>query len=79
MGYFQPFIIDYIPVTLWGRDVLPDMGAVLTTQPAQRMMKSMGRSLGRGLGNVFYRESPTVLVKSRLHTIWDWSGLGNLS
>lgn len=37
-GYFQPFIIDNIPVNLWGRNVLHDMGAVLAMQPTQRMI-----------------------------------------
>lgn len=31
-GSFQPYVLD-IPVTLWGRDVLDDMGFVLTNEP----------------------------------------------
>ena len=40
MQYCTPadIIIDNIPVNLWGRVVLHDMGAVLTTQPVQRMI-----------------------------------------
>lgn len=41
-----------IPVNLWGRDVLDDMGAVLTTQPIQQMLKSQGYCPDKGLGKM---------------------------
>ena len=41
-GICQPFVLENIPVNLWGKDVLQGMGAVLTTQPAEKMMHKMG-------------------------------------
>ena len=49
-GFFQPYVLPGLPVNLWGRDLLAEMGAVLTTQPtkvspplrkATSMMKAM--------------------------------------
>lgn len=78
MGYFQPFIINHIPVNLWGRDV-HDVGAVLTAQPAQRMMESTGRSPGRGLGKFFLQGKPYSTSEEEQITRHpcDRSGLGN--
>lgn len=73
MGYFQPFINGNIPVNLRARDVLHDVGAVLTTQPAQRMMRSMGRSLGRGLGNSLQGKAYSTTEEEQI-TRHAWTG-----
>ena len=54
-GYFQPYVLPGLPVNLWGRDVLSEMGAVLTTQPtpppvASQIMQQLGWRPGQGLG-----------------------------
>lgn len=55
-GYFQPYVLPGLPVNLWGRDILEDMGVILTTQgpsssqKATRIMQKMGWTQGKGLG-----------------------------
>lgn len=55
-GYFQPYVLPGLPVNLWGRDILEDMGVILTTQSsssvqkATRIMQKMGWAQGKGLG-----------------------------
>lgn len=55
-GWFQPFVLEQMPTNLWGRDVLNDMGAVLTTQPVRNVMRKQGKSCSvsdkTGLGNL---------------------------
>ncbi|XP_032159609.1 endogenous retrovirus group K member 7 Pro protein-like [Mustela erminea] len=53
-GVFQPYVCA-IPVSLWGRDVLEQMDARLTTsalysEASQAIMKKMGYRPGQGLG-----------------------------
>lgn len=56
-GWFTPYVLP-LPVNLWGRDLLQDMGFTLsndhlTTQyspQAQNMMRKMGHECGKGLG-----------------------------
>lgn len=56
-GWFTPYVLP-LPVNLWGRDLLQEMGFSLTNDhitklyspQAQTMMKRMGHTQGRGLG-----------------------------
>lgn len=51
-GRVTPYVVD-IPITLWGRDILTQMGMKLTTEyspQSQQMMKHMGHVPGMGLG-----------------------------
>lgn len=54
-GLFQPYVLEQIPVTLWGRDILNQMGMKITTEgiyseQAQNIMKKQGHKWGKGLG-----------------------------
>lgn len=55
-GWFQSFVLEQLPTNLWGRDVLNDMGAVLTTQPVGNVRRKKGKpfceSDKTGLGNL---------------------------
>ena len=51
-GSFVPYILP-LPVNLWGRDILRDLGLVLSNEysvPATQIMKKMGYKEGKGLG-----------------------------
>lgn len=51
-GVMQPYVLD-LPVSLWGRDLLKDMGFKLSNEysPAsQKMMKTMGYHPNYGIG-----------------------------
>ncbi|XP_062943693.1 endogenous retrovirus group K member 7 Pro protein-like [Cynocephalus volans] len=51
-GRFTPYVLP-LPVNLWGRDVLQNMGFVLSNEyspQAQQMMQNMGYKQGGGLG-----------------------------
>ena len=51
-GSFTPYVLP-LPVNLWGRDLMTDLGFTLTNDyspQAQRMMKEMGYVPGEGLG-----------------------------
>ena len=54
-GYFQPYVLPGLPINLWGRDVLSEMGAVLITPstpppPASQIMLQLRWRPGQGLG-----------------------------
>lgn len=51
-GRFVPYILP-LPVNLWGRDIMTDMGLTLTNEyspQALQIMKRMGYKQGKGLG-----------------------------
>ena len=51
-GKIQPYVLD-LPISLWGRDLLRDMGVRLTNEyspAAQDIMRRMGHIPGRGIG-----------------------------
>lgn len=51
-GYFTPYVLP-LPVNLWGRDLMHDLGFTLTNEyslQSQRMMERMGYVHGQGLG-----------------------------
>lgn len=51
-GHFRPFVLQ-LPVSLWGRDILTDMGITLTniySQKAHSMLLKQGYIPGKGLG-----------------------------
>ncbi|XP_017655380.1 endogenous retrovirus group K member 18 Pro protein-like [Nannospalax galili] len=53
-GIFQPFVLS-IPISLWGRDVMKQMGITLTTDncyspQSKKIMSKMGYRPGKGLG-----------------------------
>lgn len=77
-GIFQPFVLPNVPVNLWGRDVLDAMGAVLTTQPVQRMMKNQGFCPGKGLGKNLQGDPVPVSDKpSAVRPSYNRAGLGH--
>ncbi|KAM4816117.1 endogenous retrovirus group K member 7 Pro protein-like [Urocitellus parryii] len=51
-GTFQPYVLD-LPISLWGRDLMKDMGFQLSNKysaVAQKIMQDMGYRPGLGLG-----------------------------
>lgn len=51
-GSFMPYVLP-LPVNLWGRDILQDLGLALTNEYSQQaidIIKGMGYKEGRGLG-----------------------------
>ncbi|XP_028635400.1 endogenous retrovirus group K member 6 Pro protein-like [Grammomys surdaster] len=51
-GVVQPYVLE-LPISLWGRDLLKDMGFKLSNEyslSAQRMMQDMGYAPGFGIG-----------------------------
>ena len=54
VGEFQPYVLE-VPISLWGRDLLTEMGYVLSNEgvyssQSQQMMQKMGHRSGQGLG-----------------------------
>ena len=52
MGYFQPYIIPGLPINLWGRDILKDMGVLLCSPNSivTNMLLNQGFFPNVGLG-----------------------------
>ena len=52
MGYFQPYIVPGLPVNLWGRDILKDMGVLLCSpnSTVTSMLLNQGFLPNGGLG-----------------------------
>lgn len=56
-GLVQPYILDHLPVNLWGRDVMEGMDLKLTLDipfsslQANTIMLAQGHIWGKGLGN----------------------------
>lgn len=75
-GQFQPYVLA-VPVSLWGRDLMKEMGFVLTNEgsyssPAQGIMAKMGYVPGRGLGRSLQGRVSPVMARKKT----DRSGLG---
>ena len=51
-GTFQPYIVPGLPVNLWGRDVMRDMGVYLfsPSEPGAQQMSDQGLLHNQGLG-----------------------------
>ncbi|XP_060246601.1 endogenous retrovirus group K member 6 Pro protein-like, partial [Meriones unguiculatus] len=68
-GSFIPYVLP-LPVNLWGRDILQDLGLALTNEYSQQavdIMKRMGYKEGKGLGKQ---------EQGRLHPISQESNTG---
>lgn len=48
-GVFKPYVLEHLPINLWGRDMLQAMGAVLTTEPIQKALANQNPAGSRGL------------------------------
>ena len=73
-GVIQPYVLD-LPITLWGRDLLKNMGYKLTneySEVSQQLMKQMGHYPGRGIGKFLQGRTSPVVAQQRP----DWQGLG---
>lgn len=71
-GAFQPYV-DYLPVNLWGRDVLAQMSVLLysSNTTVAQMMLDQGHVPGTCLGNGGQGQS--LLIPPQPHQ--EWSGL----
>ncbi|KAM5175989.1 endogenous retrovirus group K member 21 Pro protein-like [Callospermophilus lateralis] len=86
-GYFQPYVVAGLPTNLWGRDLLQQMGAILTTQTLKGsnkfvndMMLDMGWLPGKGLGKRHEgRATPVDPTEEITRSGGGRRGLGNLS
>ena len=75
-GQFQPYMLA-VPVSLWGRDMMTQMGFVLTNEggyvsKARDMMLDMGYIPGKGLVQFLQGRTSPVLVRKKN----DRAGLG---
>lgn len=65
-GIFRPFVLEHLPINLWGQDILQAIGVVLTTEPVQRMMADQGFVPGRGLGKHLHGDPQRVADKNMI-------------
>ena len=68
-GQFQPYVLA-VPVSLWGRDLITQMGFVLTNvgeygSKARDMMLDMGYIPGKGLGQFLQGRTSPVPVRKK--------------
>lgn len=66
-GIIQPYVLE-LPISLWGRDLLKDMGFKLTNEfPAssRKMMKDMGDFPGKGFRKYLQGRTNPVVVKQQ--------------
>ncbi|XP_042523318.1 endogenous retrovirus group K member 7 Pro protein-like [Dipodomys spectabilis] len=73
-GTIQPYVLE-LPVSLWGRDLLKEMGFTLSNEysaVSQDMMTRMGYHPGFGLGKFLQGNKEPIQVKQKL----DKQGLG---
>ena len=66
-GSIQPYVLE-LPVSLWGRDLLKDMGFKLSNEysPAsQRMMTKMGYHSSFGLGKKLQGQKDPISMQPR--------------
>ena len=81
-GFSQSYVLACLPISLWGRDLFAEMGAVLT-QPtkvssgkATSLMKAMGWRPGQGLGALHQdRTSPLMPDDQVIRLPGDHTGL----
>ena len=79
-GVFKPYVLEHLPLNLWGRDVLQAMGAVLTTEPVRHMLANQGFVPGRGLGKNLQGDVQTLADKNLIQQLpGQHAGLGNFS
>ena len=79
-GIFKPFVLEHLPLNLWGRDVLQTMGAVLTTEPVQHMLANQNFVPGQGLGKNLQGDVQILADKNLIQQLpGQHTGLGNFS
>lgn len=64
-GTIQPFIVPGLPVNLWGRDILKQMGVIMLSpnEVVTKQMLNMGFLPGKGLGKEGQGPTGPVTVK----------------
>lgn len=76
-GLVRPFVVDGLPVNLWGRDILTAMGAAITTDVPLQVMNKQGYVPGKGLGPRLRGDPQPVQVPQPLTRLSaDKRGLG---
>lgn len=68
-GRFQPYVLA-VPISLWGRDLLTEMGYKLTnginySPSARNMMIKMGHIPGKGLGPSLQGQTSPIMTKQK--------------
>ena len=68
-GDFQPYVLA-VPISLWGRDLMKEMGYVLTNEghhssQARELMMDMGYVPGKGLGHTQQGKASPVTVHKK--------------
>lgn len=73
-GIVQPYVIENLPVNLWGRDILSQLGVIICSPNAlvTHQMFRQGYMPGRGLG----RDEQGIVQPIHLPPKMDRSGLG---
>lgn len=83
-GLFQPYVLPGLPINLWGRDLMQEMGVVLTTQAPKsksrgpQMTQGRGWSPGRELGKLEQGEvCPVASLPLETRAPGDRKGFGH--
>lgn len=68
-GTFQPYVLE-VPVSLWGRDLIQEMGFILTNEgdyspQSRNIMSSMGYIPGKGMGRKLQGRTSPVPIKQK--------------
>lgn len=66
-GVMKPYVLE-LPISLWGRDLLKDMGFKLSNEysdSAQRMMQDMGYVPGFGIGKYLQGRRNPISTQQR--------------
>lgn len=66
-GVMQPYVLD-LPISLWGRDLLKDMGFKLTTEYSEtslKIMKHVGYFPSKGIGKQLQGRTSPITAQQR--------------
>ncbi|RWS18252.1 endogenous retrovirus group K member 7 Pro protein-like protein [Leptotrombidium deliense] len=72
-GTLQPYVLTNLPVNLWGRGILSQMGIVLTTvdEKTLNMMTHQGYVPGREIGKLLQGRQDPVITKQKKMIVMD--------
>jgi hypothetical protein len=73
-GEIQPYVLE-LPISLWGRDLLKDIGLRLTNESSptsQHLIQYMGWHPSYGLGKYLQGRKSLIIQKKKMNT----EGLG---
>ena len=69
-GEIQPYVLE-LPISLWGRDLLKDLGLRLTNESSptsQHLIQDMGWHPSYGLGKYLQGRKSPMIQKKKMNT-----------